>query len=135
MEGRRPPPRASHPFPDNPDLTKFWGTPVVKPFFRVYCAIAGAITVYGLINIWLTRNETAVYGIELPQTKEEWDKKQEIANTFSMIKSRYDLKLTPNHEKISLNPKKMKELRYDDGMEFPVNVRTPEDIYKYGSKI
>lgn len=137
MEGREPPPRASHPFPNNPDLTKFWGTPVVKPFFRFSFAIVGFVTAYGMLQIYLSRNDTKLYGfIEIPKTKEEVDKKREIEEKFLNLKLRHDLHLTPKHDKFfGIDPITGRNLAYDEGIDFPVNVQTSEDYYKFGSKI
>lgn len=78
MEGRHPPPKASHPFPDSVDLTKFWGTGTAKGFFKF--SICLFLALGGILggNMYLTRNEKGLFGQDWTMTKEDMEKRRKI---------------------------------------------------------
>lgn len=113
MEGLRRPPKATHPFPSNPDLRKFWNAPTGKAYFKV---TATFLVVYGSIaglQLYLTRNDKGVLGVDLTMTEEQSIKRMEI------LKSGRHSKLAGpglflNQSQELKNP----ALRFDDGAGF-----------------
>ena len=78
MEGRKPPPRSSHPFPNVADLNKFWNTPMAPAFFKLFFSFLG---VYGTViafNCYLTRHEKGPFGTDISMTKEQSQKQDAI---------------------------------------------------------
>lgn len=114
MEGRKPPPRATHPFPDNPDMTKFWG-PLSRAVFRcagVFSLVAGS---YWGITIYLKRNDEYFMNVKINPTPEELEKKRLIfKNTPKIVLSgaRVVLPVT-NFDR---------HLQFDDGIKFDAPV-------------
>lgn len=121
MEGRNPPPPASHPFPDNPDLRKFWGTPLSKGFFKFSAAIiAGWLTLVG-INFYLTRNDTTLLGVDISGTPEQFKKRSDLIGKSSFIKLN-NIPMQFKHERIFTKTPDGGDLRFDDGIEFITNI-------------
>jgi len=115
MEGRRPPPIAEHPFPDNPVLNKFWGTPVVKPFFKTLATIT---IIYGTmlgVNMYLTRHEKGPFGIDITVP----DEKRPIREKILELKKTTGIKnfAFKSDANTIYTLQEGKDLRFDDGLE------------------
>lgn len=70
MEGRRPPPKASHPYPNVVQIAKFWGTPYAWNFFKFS---TGFIVIYSSLfafNLYLKRNDGNPFKTNL--NSEQW---------------------------------------------------------------
>lgn len=114
MEGRRPPPKASHPFPDYANMRKFWNTPLSGAFFR---SLATFISIYGsylAINIYLTRHEEGFLGFKLTGTPEQFKKRFAIMEAKSKL-----IPLGSPNIRFNIDDEsKDLSLRFDDGISF-----------------
>lgn len=59
MEGRRPPPKASHPYPNKVNLTKWWGTPMPWSFFKFATTFLGVFGSLFAISMHFKLKENA----------------------------------------------------------------------------
>lgn len=119
MEGRSPPPPAEHPFPDDPTPInkKFWGTIASRAFFKYLGATTAAF--FGLVglNYLVTRHETKLFGISIPMTPEEMQKRKDIFESHSKMNHfvapiHYNfMNFTPDK-----NAAQGVDLRFDDGV-------------------
>lgn len=119
MEGRRPPPPASHPFPDAPAVDKFWGTPYAKGFFKFAIPfVTGWISLLCL-NYYLTRNETHICGIKVSRTEEEIEQRKSLLRASSYITSlSLPLKLKVDRLVPDKDTPPGHDMAFDDGFEF-----------------
>lgn len=118
MEGRHPPPKASHPFPNAPDLRKFWGTPAAKGFFKTVLVF---LSVYGSlcgIQLYLLRDVKGPFGMDITMTEEQTQKRYEAilarAKNFPIIEG-----ITFNMNDEIRNP----NFRFDDGVGFDTYIK------------
>lgn len=114
MEGRFSPPKASHPFPNNPDLTKFWGQ-YSKGFFKTFGTF---VLIYGSIfglNTYLTRHEKGFFGLDMTISEEELVKQTELKKNIANMRWNIGLPLSFAHENAPITKSNM---RFDDGTEF-----------------
>lgn len=87
MEGRKPPPKASHPFPNNPNLANTWCKPYLKAFAKSMLTICGIYYTLGGINMYLTRHEKGPFGMDLTTSKEEFERKWAAMTNYTQVKS------------------------------------------------
>lgn len=113
MEGFTRPPRAEHPYPNKPDLNKFWGTPSASGFFK---SLAGFLAINAVIlggNFYITRNEKGPLGYDVTLTGEEMKKVEEITRAKSIVR-RLDLPIANKSDQVLAD----RDIRFDDGVEF-----------------
>lgn len=120
MEGRYPPPPASHPFPDNPDMTKFWGTPYYKAFFKSAAVVMAIVGTYVTISYQLNKDRTHFMGVRFAFTKEEIQKRLQIQE-FSAKLATMSLPVEVRHRAI-FPERNGADLRFDDGVTFSCTV-------------
>lgn len=113
MEGRHPPPKASHPFPDSVDLTKFWGTRTATGFFKFSACFILAFGSYLGGNMYLKREEKGLFGFDFSMTKEELEKKKKIMEFRAPLEFAGIPVSFKSQESLS-----KPELRFDDGIRF-----------------
>lgn len=112
MEGRDRPPKASHPFPNNPGPIKLFSRRAL-PLLRGYLAFMGAFFMVGGINFYVTRHEKGPFGTDITMTKEQGGKFQEVVFALTDVRN-LGLRLDYNKGNISLDP----QMRFDDGITF-----------------
>lgn len=109
MEGRHPPPKAEHPYPNNPDLFKFWGAPYGRSVFRV--CVVGTVFFGSLaaLNIYVSQGYPNILGMVGP-TREEALRKRELYIGGSSL-SQHKLP-------VEMVSRTNKNLQFDDGLRF-----------------
>lgn len=114
MEGRHPPPPASHPFTDNPRYDKFWGTPTMKGYFK-FATSAAAIWV-GLLslNMYLTRNDTNRLGIKIPTTEEVMKRKELLEIRGGLGRTNVPVEINIDNPAATMRDGNYTELTFDD---------------------
>lgn len=109
MEGRQPPPKAKHTFPNNPNVYKFWGAPwgktVMKSTFVGGCIMASLLA----MNTYVTTGHPNIFG-GLPPTKEEVLRKLELMrHQGSVMNAQLPVELVHTTNR---------NLEFDDGVKF-----------------
>lgn len=111
MEGRKPPPKASHPYPNVVELTKWWGTPMPWSFIKIASSVTVIFGSLFAINRYIHRNEKSRFKIDLT---EEQMKQLIIARqnswTFSLVGLRASFQ--------TLNPFESNEKKLEGNISF-----------------
>lgn len=109
MEGRHAPPKAEHPYPNNPRVFKFWGAPWGRSFFRV--SIVGTIFFGSLIaiNTYVSYGQPNIVGMVSP-TREEVLRRRDISVGVS--------KIMAHQLPMELVSRTDRNLQFDDGIKF-----------------
>lgn len=116
MEGRRAPPKANHPFPDNPDIYKFWGAPYGKAVFKSFGVFIVSFAVLASLEAYLHRNRQTIWGMDLAMTKEQTRKRFEALNSSNFL---WDTVQLPVDMKLRVNQMSLDDnMKFDDGIEF-----------------
>lgn len=124
MEGKHTPPFASHPYPNNPDMWKFWGTPFVKSYFKVMGTMTLCFVSFIAMSVITNRNEVGTLGIDYRMTAEQVKKKiAMIKNSHTVFMTGFNM--TSEYQDINLSTD---DHRFDDGISFvtPTLKKCPE---------
>lgn len=118
MEGQKPLPDATHNFPANPNIWKFWGTPLQKEFFatlRWY--VFYSFLVVGANHI-ASRYETGDFNLKTWKTSEEYEQSEKASKHYRYLQ---DLNLSLHIRPLDLG-----------GGTYPVNHTTPDIVFDDG---
>lgn len=118
MEGRNPPPPASHTIPDNPDMRKFWGTRRSSSYFKTVIGIIVAWGSYLALDAYLDRNKTHFLNQKLRVTPEEIKTRHRNILLSGQLRTT-NLQLSSRVQKIDWTG----NLRFDDGLDFAADVK------------
>lgn len=113
MEGLKPPPRAEYNFPNNPDLNKFWGTPLSRAFFRSMAVVFSLSALIWGSNLYFLRNEKGPFGLDFSMTQKEFEVSRDIRSQKTFLMSR-DLALVAKSDQIFVD----RQMKFDDGVQF-----------------
>lgn len=130
MEGRLPPPKATHPFPNTVDLTKFWGTRQVRGFALFSISVMTAWAALLGLSYAINKNNDTVFGIKNhPITREDIEKKRKLdESNLVVITNR--LQLESVYKDVLAFGNKDADVRFDDGVKFVTSVEKPDLLRK-----
>lgn len=122
MEGRKPPPKASHPFPGKVDVDSLFGPSgkaLIKSF-GVYCLFIGA---YSGFHLFIHRNHESFLD-RFKVSEEEAIRRRAIKKNTSFLRQK-DYSLHYEHQQHDALLER--NLVFDDGVKF-----RPTDSYDFG---
>lgn len=109
MEGRNPPPRANHPFPNNPNVYKFWGAPFGRTYFRSLVVLTALYGSLAYLNTF-GKDEPNMFGYK-SLTPEEFKRRVQLIDQAAPFKQ-LNLPIEMDHQHGT------GDLRFDEGIKF-----------------